>query len=300
MQTLKPQDQKTHLEFASRFLARMEKDDAGPWKILWSDEVIPALQERQCLQTTIFMQDGAIHHIGRQVKALLSGNFGDNRVISRHFPDAWLCPPDLNPCDFWLWGFLKDRVYSAGIRTLPDFKASIIRHVIEIPRELLRTTIENAVLRFQHVIDVNGAHIGHILDLAIDFCDEEVLGIFERKILRCILGGIQTNGSWRRRSNLELDKIFKQPDIVKLVKLQRLKWAGHLARMNEDRCCKKIFLAKPMGNRPRGGPPLRWIDCVEKDLYVFKVKNWKTVSKSRDAWRKLLEKVRAHPRLSSH
>ncbi|GFW95567.1 hypothetical protein TNCV_1722651 [Trichonephila clavipes] len=65
-------------------------------------------------------------------------------------------------------------------------------------------------------------------------------------------------------------KIYKQPDIVKFVKLQILKGAGHLARMKEDRCCKKIFLMKPMGNRPRGRPPLRWIDCVERDLNIFK------------------------------
>ncbi|PRD27532.1 UNVERIFIED_CONTAM: hypothetical protein NCL1_35099 [Trichonephila clavipes] len=106
------------------------------------------------------MQDGATPHIGRQGKALLSANFGDNRVISRHFPDAWpSCPPALNPCDFWLWGFLKDRVYSGGIRTLPDLKDSIIRHVAEIPPEFLIATIQNAIMRFQHVIDVNGAHI---------------------------------------------------------------------------------------------------------------------------------------------
>ncbi|GFX01189.1 uncharacterized transposon-derived protein F52C9.6 [Trichonephila clavipes] len=89
------------------------------------------------------------------------------------------------------------------------------------------------------------------------------LGIFERKILRCILGGIQVNGSWRR-SNLELYKIYKQPDVVKFVTLQRLKWAGNLAKMNEDCCCKKIFL----------------------------VKNWKKVAKSWDAWKRLLEKAR--------
>ncbi|GFT25953.1 hypothetical protein TNCV_2807911 [Trichonephila clavipes] len=54
---------------------------------------------------------------------------------------------------------------------------------------------------------------------------------------------------------------------------QRFKWAGHLARMDENCCCKKIVLAKPMGNRPRGRPPLRWIDNVEKDLNILKVKN---------------------------
>ncbi|GFV78585.1 putative endonuclease-reverse transcriptase [Trichonephila clavipes] len=97
------------------------------------------------------------------------------------------------------------------------------------------------------------------------------------------------NGSWRRRSNLELYKIYKQPDIVKFVKLQRLKWAGHLARMNEDRCCKKIFLGKPMGNRPRGRHPLRWIDCVEKVLKILKVEIGKQLPKvgvpGEDFWR---------------
>ncbi|GFV44141.1 uncharacterized protein TNCV_2770371 [Trichonephila clavipes] len=110
------------------------------------------------------MQDGETPHIGHQVKALLSANFGNNSVISRHFSVAWLFrSPDLNPCDFWLWGFLKDHVYSGGIRTLRDLEASIIHHEAEIPRELLCATIENAIMRYQHVIDVNGAHIEHIL-----------------------------------------------------------------------------------------------------------------------------------------
>ncbi|GFW14157.1 uncharacterized protein TNCV_3547461 [Trichonephila clavipes] len=74
------------------------------------------------------------------------------------------------------------------------------------------------------------------------------------------------SGSWRR-SNLQLYRIYKQPDIVIL---QRLKWAGHLARMNADRCSKNIFLAKPMENRPRGRLPLRWINCIEKDLKTLK------------------------------
>ncbi|GFW72775.1 transposable element Tcb2 transposase [Trichonephila clavipes] len=59
--------------------------------------------------------------------------------------------------------------------------------------------------------------------------------------------------------------------------------AGHLARMNEDRCYKKIFLA----NRPRCSRLLlRRIACVEKDLKILKVKNRKTVAESRDAWRR--------------
>ncbi|GFT11833.1 uncharacterized protein TNCV_1923581 [Trichonephila clavipes] len=93
MKKLKPQDQKTGLESACRFL------------------------ERQCLQTTLFMQDRATSHIGRQIKALLSTNLGDNRVISRHFPNAGPSrSPESNPCDFWLWGFLKDRIIAEESR----------------------------------------------------------------------------------------------------------------------------------------------------------------------------------------
>ncbi|GFX03263.1 hypothetical protein TNCV_3554911 [Trichonephila clavipes] len=60
--------------------------------------------------------------------------------------------------------------------------------------------------------------------------------------------------------------------------------------MNEDRCYKKIFLAKSMGNRPRGRPPLRWINCVEKGLKILKVENWKKVAKlempGKDFWKR--------------
>ncbi|GFV49527.1 hypothetical protein TNCV_1975201 [Trichonephila clavipes] len=67
-----------------------------------------------------------------------------------------------------------------------------------------------------------------------------------------------------RRSNLELYKIYKQPDTGKFVKLQRLKWAGHLARTNEDCCCKKIFLANPWEKCHRARARLKCIDSFEK------------------------------------
>ncbi|GFX26549.1 hypothetical protein TNCV_4535611 [Trichonephila clavipes] len=50
---------------------------------------------------------------------------------------------------------------------------------------------------------------------------------------------------------------LQEPDIVKFVELQRLKWAGHLARMNEDCCCKKIFLAKLNGKLTSGETPIK-------------------------------------------
>lgn len=102
---------------------------------LLRQQFIPALQERQCMQTTVLMQDGATPHTGRQVKDLLRANIGENWVIPGDFQDAWPpCSPDLNPCDFWLWGFLKDRVNGGGIKILLELNASIMRHVAELPR----------------------------------------------------------------------------------------------------------------------------------------------------------------------
>ena len=58
---------------------------------------------------------------------------------------------------------------------------------------------------------------------------------FERKVLRTILGALCENGQMRRRYNFELDREFKTPNIVAQVKVNRLRLAGHLARMYNTR-----------------------------------------------------------------
>ncbi|GFW35283.1 uncharacterized protein TNCV_3004411 [Trichonephila clavipes] len=82
------------------------------YRELLHQQVTPALQERQYWQTTILVQHGATLYSLCQVKAQLNATFGNNHVISRHFPDAWLsCSFDLNPCDFWFRGLPNDHVY---------------------------------------------------------------------------------------------------------------------------------------------------------------------------------------------
>ncbi|GFU74535.1 uncharacterized protein TNCV_550741 [Trichonephila clavipes] len=70
--------------------------------------------------------------------------------------------------------------------------------------------------------------------------DENMISIPEEKILRFIFGGIQENGTWRRRSNLELYQSYKESDIVNFIKIQLIKGAGHVIRMNEDRTTLKM------------------------------------------------------------
>ncbi|GFT29769.1 uncharacterized protein TNCV_4891691 [Trichonephila clavipes] len=82
---------------------------------------------------------------------------------------------------------------------------------------------------------------------------EENISIYERKILRFIFGGIQEKETWRRRSNFELCQLYKEYDIVGSIKIQRIKWAGHAVRMDEDRTTKKVFNDNQLTNEKRGG-----------------------------------------------
>lgn len=126
--------------------------------------VIPELQQRGILDTTVFMQDGAPPHIGRCVKQLLQQHFTNDRIVARHFPIAWPPrSPDLNPCDFWLWGYLKSIVYGDNITNLVELKNAIHRHVRNISPDMLRSAVENAILRFNLLSENGGYHIEHAM-----------------------------------------------------------------------------------------------------------------------------------------
>ncbi|GBO02562.1 hypothetical protein AVEN_37061-1 [Araneus ventricosus] len=81
------------------------------------------------------MQNGAPPHVHRSVKQVLRQSFTNERVISPGFPTAWPPrSPDLTPCDFWLWGFIKDQVYRKQPATVFHLKGSVIRHIVESMR----------------------------------------------------------------------------------------------------------------------------------------------------------------------
>ncbi|GFW41070.1 transposable element tc3 transposase [Trichonephila clavipes] len=114
---------------------------------LLRNKIIPDLQACPCLPHIIFMQDGAPPHITRCVKDVLKHHFAEERVISHQF--LHLMPPrspDLNPCDFWLWGPLRQLVSCDQPRTLPDLKYSISRHALNMYQNTLQSTVEHAIL----------------------------------------------------------------------------------------------------------------------------------------------------------
>ena len=65
---------------------------------------------------------------------------------------------------------------------------------------------------------------------------------------------------------LLMSSLYRSPNIVRVIKSRRLRWAGHVARMEEGRSAFKILTGKPTGNRPLGRSRRRWEDNIRMDL----------------------------------
>ena len=97
-------------------------------------------------------------------------------------------------------------------------------------------------------------------------CDEAILGVFERKILRAIFGPTNDNGEWRIKYNNELYTLYKYSDTVTYIKINRLKWAGHVIGTEEQSATRRVLVVAAVeGRRERGRPKLRWEDGVMGD-----------------------------------
>ena len=84
------------------------------------------------------------------------------------------------------------------------------------------------------------------------------LRVFENRILRRIFGPKwDENGEWRRLHNEESHSLYRSSNIVRVIKSRRLRWAGHVVRMEEAMGAFKILTGKPTGKRPLGRPRRR-------------------------------------------
>ena len=76
----------------------------------------------------------------------------------------------------------------------------------------------------------------------------------------------EVTGEWRKLHNEELSDLYSLPNIVWVVKLRRMRWAGHVVRMGEGRGVHRVLMGKPEGKRPLGRPKRRWEDNIKIDL----------------------------------
>jgi len=84
--------------------------------------------------------------------------------------------------------------------------------------------------------------------------EERKLRVFENMVLRRIFGPRRdtVTGEWRRLHNEELNDLYSSPNNVRVIKSRRMRWAGHVARMGEERGLYRVLVGKPEGRRPWG------------------------------------------------
>ena len=110
-----------------------------------------------------FQQDGATAHTARDTITLVNEIF-DERIISRNSEFNWPArSPDLTAPDYFLWGYLKERVYVNKPQTIEQLKHNIEAEIRAIEPETLRAVMQNACLRAQLCIDENGGHLSDII-----------------------------------------------------------------------------------------------------------------------------------------
>ena len=98
----------------------------------------------------------------------------------------------------------------------------------------------------------------------------------------------EVTGKWRKLHNEELNDLYFLPNIV------RVRWAGHVARMGEDRGVHRVLVGKPQGKRPLGRLRRRWEDNIKMDLQEvgWGRGDWMDLAQDRDRWRALVGTVR--------
>jgi hypothetical protein len=120
--------------------------------------------------------------------------------------------------------------------------------------------------------------------------------VFENKVLRRVFGPnrYEVTGEYRKLHNKELNDLYTLPNIVRVVKSRRMRWAGHVARMGEDRVVHKLLVGKPEGKRPLRRPRRRWEDNIKMNLQeVGGCRGyWMELAQDRDRWRALVCTVR--------
>jgi len=119
--------------------------------------------------------------------------------------------------------------------------------------------------------------------------------VFENRVLRGIFGAKmdEVRGEWRKLHKEELNDLYSLPNIVRVVKWRRMRWAGHVARMGQGRGVYSVLVRKPEGKRPLGRPRRRWEDNIKISLQEVGggCEDWMELAQDTDRWRALVSTV---------
>ena len=142
---------------------------AEKYKRILEDKFLPEIRRLRRVHGYWFQQDGARPHRTAEVFESLMDTFG-NRIIGldieRHAEGGieWSpFSPDITPLDYFLWGFLKDRVFRTAPDTIGELKLAITREVKGIRSEVLKRVIDNFQTRLRHLVASDGGHFENLI-----------------------------------------------------------------------------------------------------------------------------------------
>jgi len=98
--------------------------------------------------------------------------------------------------------------------------------------------------------------------------EDRKLRVFENRVLRKIFGPRrgEVTGEWRRLHKEELNDLYSSPNFVREIKSRRMRWAGHVARIGQERGVYRFLVGKPKVRRLLGRPRRRWVNYIRTAL----------------------------------
>ena len=118
--------------------------------------------------------------------------------------------------------------------------------------------------------------------------------MFENMVLR-IFGPRrdEVTREWRRLHNEDVNNLYSSPNILRVIKSRRMRWAEHVARMGEEKSVYRILVEKPGGKRSLGIPRRRWVNSIRMDLQEVGCgyMDWIELAQDRDRWRTIVSAV---------
>jgi hypothetical protein len=126
--------------------------------------------------------------------------------------------------------------------------------------------------------------------------EETKLNVLENMVLRRIFGPRRDEvmGELRRMHNEELNDLYSSSNIVRVIKSRRMIWAGHVARIGEQRVVYRVLVGKLEGKRQLGIPTCMWVDNIRMDLQEVGCvyMDWIGLAQDRDRWWTLVSAIR--------
>jgi hypothetical protein len=119
--------------------------------------------------------------------------------------------------------------------------------------------------------------------------------VFENRVLRRIFGPKrdEVTGNWRKLNNEELHNLYSSPNIIRMIKSRKMRWAGHVARIGGRGMAYRIMVGKLEGKIPLGIPRRRRVDNIKMDVREigWDVMDWIDLAQIGISWRALVNTV---------